>query len=58
MDTIAILDYTSGQLKVIQIEENLQIEEVEKLLEEDYEYRIKDIHWMKVIEISIDNITI
>jgi len=58
MDKIAILDYTSGQLKVIQIEENLQVEEVEELLHISYGYRIKDIHWMKVIEISIENITI
>lgn len=58
MEKIAILDYTSGQLKVIQIKEGLQIEEVEELLEEEYGYRIKDIHWMKVNEISIDHISI
>lgn len=58
MEKIAILDYASGQLKIIQIEKDLSSEEVETILEENYGFRIKDIHWMKIIEISVDHITV
>lgn len=58
MEKIAILDYASGQLKIIQIEKDLSSEEVESIVEENYGYRTRDIHWMKIIEISVDHITV
>ena len=53
MDKAIVLDFASGELNIFPIEANLQIEDVEKVLTKEHEYRLGDIQFMVVKELKM-----
>jgi len=43
-----ILDYSVGEVRIIGVCDTLSSEDVESLLVDNYEYHLKDIHYMLV----------
>lgn len=53
MDRCIILDYEEGVVRVIDIKDNLQIEDVEKILVERYDYSLNSIEYMVVKDLKL-----
>lgn len=54
LDYVMVLDASSGLAKLIAVKKGLQSEEIEEIISDKYEFRLKDCDWMVVKEIDID----
>lgn len=52
METI-VLDYNSGTIQVIRHSKTIQIEKMEALLTNKYNFRLNEIEWMTVKKVDI-----
>lgn len=52
METI-VLDYNSGTIQVIRHSKTMQIEKMEALLTNKYNFRLNEIEWMTVKKVDI-----
>lgn len=55
MAKIIILDYEKSIVRVISIDDHINdIEEIEEILTESYDYSLSNIDWMKVSEFKLE----
>ena len=49
-----VLDYLDGKIHIINVDETLDSEEIEKLLSEQYEFKLSEIEWMVTRKLIIE----
>jgi hypothetical protein len=49
-----VLDYNEGKIHVIDVDNTQDSEEIEKLLTEQYEFKLSEIEWMVIKKLIIE----